>query len=410
MNIQELKQASNILIYGYGVEGKSTAKFLSTQSLSFEIHDQNIEEFKGPKNVKDYDVIIVSAGINRDQLPFAKKKMTSQTEIFFHSLTIEERKKVIGITGTKGKSTTAQLTHDLLACAGKKVALAGNIGVAMLDMLLELKNLDYLVLELSSFQLAHLNIPAHTVICTNLLDDHIDWHGSKKAYHQAKANLWKYQDGNDLLLIPDHQKNLFPQRATPCLPIGVRDLSEDSVWRSEHARQNFGMVAELADRLEIPDAFTKALQKLKPLPHRQETVGIFKGITFIDNAIASNPHGTLADVTFWKEDIGTLLIGGKDRGQDFVPLFEYIQKQKLPLQVVILESEVADRIEQEITASASNTLYWMAKDMQEAVKIGYHVTPKEKICLLSPASASWDRYKSYIEKGNDFADCVKDLA
>lgn len=410
MNLLELKKASNILLYGYGVEGQSTAKFLSANSISFEIHDQNREEFKGPKNVKDYDVIIVSAGINREKLPFAKKKMTSQTEIFFHSLTIEERKKVIGITGTKGKSTTAQLTHDMLKRAGKKVALAGNIGVAMLDLLPKLKDLDFLVLELSSFQLAHLDIPAHMVICTNLLDDHIDWHGSKKAYHQAKANLWKYQDGNDLLLIPDYQKKLFPQRATPCLPIGVKDLPEDSIWRSEHARQNFGMVAELADRLEISDAFIEALQNLKSLPHRQETVGIFKNILFIDNAIASNPHGTLADVAFWKEDIGTLLIGGKDRGQDFAPLFEYIQKQKLPLQVIILESEVADRIEQELMATAPNTLYWMSKDMKEAVKIGYHATPKGKICLLSPASASWDRYKSYAEKGDDFAACVKDQA
>lgn len=413
MKLSFLKSASNILIYGYGIEGHSTASFLKKNNISFEIHDDKNPQYNQKKDFNIYDIIIVSAGIKRNIFSAEQqKKCISNTELFFHNLSTNQRKKLIGITGTKGKSMTAKLTHETLSQAGKKTLLAGNIGVAPLDIFKKIEAVEYVILELSSYQLTYLDTSPHIALCTNLFEDHIDWHNTVSDYHKAKSNLWIHQTEEDLFFVPEKYKNLpeFQTKGTlyTCPPIPKDTALEDSIWQAPHYCENFGLVAKLCEMLDISNTiFAQSVQNLTPLPHRLSTIGVFDQKTFVDNAISTNVYSTMADLVFFQDKIGTLLLGGEDRGQDFDPLFEYIRKNKLPTHIIILESNTAQRLQKTLNSKYPGIPFSLSKDMKEAVSLGYKYTPEGKICLLSPSSASWDRYNSYSEKGDDFAICVQ---
>lgn len=423
--MHKITTKSKILIYGYGVEGQSTERFFKSKGLQPLVYDEFQEAYNTKPNLADFDLIVVSAGINpAKKIPNEfHQKCTSNVALFFHYLSTKNKAKVIGITGTKGKSMTTKLTHETLLKAGKSSAIAGNFGTGLLDLVETMETLDYLVIELSSYQLASLDTSPHYALCTNLYEDHLDWHGDVASYQEAKSHLWKYQGKGDVLFVPSHQAEhpLFNLETNElenlgtkviCEPVSEDLFPEKSIWRAKHYRENFGLVKALMEHLDqfsssqiskFLSSFESACQALIGLPHRLQYLGTFEAIDFYDDAISTNPRSTIAAVQFLKDNLGTLILGGQDRDQNFKIMFEEIQKTNPNIHIIILPSQTADRIQHSIF----NIQYSMADSMEQAVQIAFKKTPKGQVCLLSPAAPSFDHYKNYTEKGKDFEKCIK---
>ena len=415
MKFSKLQNAQNILLYGYGVEGKSTEKFLQSHfpNTKVFIHDDSINPSK--LNFLDYDVIIRSPGIPREKITgVSKEKITSQTELFFGNLNAEERQKIIGITGTKGKSTTTQFCSDLLSNAHKRVKIAGNFGVPPLDLWDELvvKKIDFIVFELSSFQLEGLEQSPHIAIFLNLFNDHIDRHGTLENYFLSKANIFRYQTEEDFLVMPEVSGKLLEFSRGKGRFVLAGELEEslfpkNSVFRALHFRQNLGTMSTLCHIFKIhSDVLEKTAQEFKGLPHRMEFFAEKNGIRFVNDAIAVNPTASIAAVRFFGKALGSIILGGKPSGDSWEELLTLL-RDETEAYILLPSGESKEAI-----LDASNTISFPAERIlqadtfEEIVTLAKDKTPQGTICLLSPGAKSFDRFKNYREKGETFKKLV----
>ena len=414
-----------ILIYGYGIEGKSTENYLKSCTSnnddldSIRIYDESQSECSQPPSraeIDELDMIIPSAGISwskaMDKLSVDESKLTSHTNIFFDSLDEDLRSKIIGITGTKGKSTTTEFCYHALKKAGKKVAKAGNIGLPLLDYRDQLQDLDYLVCELSSYQLEYLDrvkkSPKYTLF-TSWYSDHLDRHGSMKEYLNAKSNIWKYQNESDYLLLPESVEIEPKTRATikkcgPNLP--VNNLSKD-IFNADHFRSNFGLVSELFKVLDIEQEYiTEAIKEFQGLEHRMEQFLTIDTKTFVNDAIATTPESTISAIDYYGGQIGTLLLGGHNRDYNFGELVKKISS--IDCDIFILNSTAGSAIAKELTKSGIG--YKMFNTFAESISDIIESTPEGKICLMSMAAPSYNHseYANFVQKGELFKQLVKE--
>ena len=365
MKLKDLKDKS-ILILGFGREGKSTLTCLSKIFRSKKIDVVDQKDGQGYlNNLNYYDVIIKSPGI--PYLPEIKKAkdngkiITSATNIFFS----EFKGKIIGVTGTKGKSTTASLIYEVLKNGGLGVYLVGNIGQPALELLDKIDENSIVVYELSSFQLEDLKVSPHIAVITNIYPDHIDWHGSFEEYKKAKENIFKYQTKDDVL-------------------IQEKSGAEAAI-----------MVGKLVN---IPqEKIEEAIKNFKGLPHRLEFIAEKNGIKFYNDSLATNPHATIFGLKKLGKDVETLIAGGFDRGLDYSTLSEEINK--LNIKNLILFPDTGEKIGKGVSDKIKK---FNVNNMEEAVRIAFENTSPGKIVLLSPASASFNMFKDYEDRGNQF--------
>lgn len=372
MKVQDLKE-KKVLVLGMGREGKSTLAYLKRKypGKKVEIADKNDGENYLDK-LKNYDVIVKSPGIPPlPEIQKAKEEgkiVTSATNIFFS----EFRGKIIGITGTKGKSTTAALIYEVIKNGGLDVYLVGNIGLPSLELLDKINENSTVVYELSSFQLYDLTKSPQIAVVTNIYPEHLDWHGSFENYKKAKKNIFKYQKKEDVLI----QDKSGAEAA-----VAVGKLFNIPQPRIDHAIKNF-----------------------KGLPHRLEFVSQKNGIKFYNDSLATNPYATIFGIKKLGKDVQTLIAGGFDRGLDYSVLSTEINKSNI--KNLILFPDTGKKIGQGISKKIKE---FNARTMQKAVKIAYEHTDSEKIVLLSPASASFNMFKDYEDRGNQFKTAVKNL-
>lgn len=405
---------SPLLLYGFGVEGKASLKFLNSHfpEKQIDIYDQNIKEYSEQKDLSAYDVIIVSPGISRTQLTGVDpQKLTSGSEIFFANISEECRQKTIGITGSKGKSTTTKLCKELLEQAGYKVAIGGNFGVPLLDLYDDFvtHKLDYLVIEFSSYQLENLKISPHYSLFLNFFPDHIDRHGSLENYFSAKKNLWWHQQNGDICFVAKQYQELLEKNqgeARACAPLPADFFPPDSVLRAPHWLQNFGTVYALARELSISDETIKeCCQNFQGLEHRLEQFITKNGITFVNDANATTPEAAVAAAHFLGSKIGTMIVGGQNRSYDFNQLVSTMMN--LNIHIIILKSE-SGQIIRELLDQNGYSQYSLAKDMPEIIAQSFQHTPSGKICLLSMGSPSYGHFSGFEEKGRLFKGGVRE--
>jgi len=418
MKFEKLRQAKKILLYGYGVEGKSTEQFLSVKfgNIPVDIRDDFSLPASKQLDFADYDVIIRSPGIPLQKvLNVEAEKITSQTELFFENLTESERQKIIGITGTKGKSTTTQFCTDLLTNAGKKVKIAGNFGVPPLELFEELQDekLDLIVFEASSFQLEHLSVSPHIAIFLNLFGDHLDRHGTKEDYFLAKSNIFRYQNEEDFLIVPEVSGQLLEftrgnGRFVLASPLEENLFAEASVFKALHFRQNLGTMRTLCAILSIPETtLVKTAQEFKGLFHRLELFVEKNEIRFVNDTIAVNPTATLAAVNFFKKDLGTIILGGRPSGDTWEELLTVILNETEAI-LLLPDGESFDALL--VATQAMNfppDRMVQAKHLEDVVALAFEKTPSGKVCLLSPGAKSFDCFKNYRERGNTFKKLVE---
>jgi UDP-N-acetylmuramoylalanine--D-glutamate ligase len=335
-------------------------------------------------------------------------------QLFFR-LAHENRLTTVGITGTKGKSTTTALTATILEQAGKKVVLAGNLGVSPWPALMEATSDTIFVLELSSYQLSDLRVSPHISACINLYNDHTDWHGSLENYWEAKHNIMRYAGPDDVFIYnPDFIALRTWAGTATCRTIAIDpggqiDLSGAKLF-GDHNVLNALVAREIARQFDVADDITvEAIRHFTPLRHRMQVVTTAHGRTYVDDAIGMTPESTMASlaaITQTLGPVGCLLLGGQDRNYDFKELMRAVANYDIPYLVLFPETEA--KMKAALPAGYAPVLY-STSSMSEAVAYASVHAPEHSVVLLSTAAPSYLLWKDFEDKGDQFQIAVMDL-
>ncbi|MFA5781466.1 MAG: UDP-N-acetylmuramoyl-L-alanine--D-glutamate ligase [Bacteroidales bacterium] len=442
-----------LLILGFGREGESTYRFLrkhfpdilitvadKNPEISGKIKDLNTELIVGEQyldSLDDFDIIFKTPGISLNFLPVKvdPKKITSQTDIFLDYFSSQ----IIGITGTKGKSTTSSLIFHIIKLFTTNAVLVGNIGVPPFDHLDEITENTKIIYELSSHQLEYITKGPHIGILLNLFQEHLDHYETFETYQQSKFNITRYQEISDSFIFNaddilirklvsdanlernyigcslqniqskgcwmDHEKLYFSDGTGE--PI-IIDLSTGRLLKGDHNVRNI-MAAVCACKLTgVPDdVISEGIRAFKGLEHRMEYVGEFNGIHFYNDSIATIPEATIEAVKTLK-NVDTLILGGFDRGIEYNKLVEFIAGSAI--RNILLLGEAGKRIQDGLKQyNTSGKIILHIQSLEDAVRIAKEKTAKSKICLLSPAAASYDKFKNFEERGSLYKKLVRDI-
>ncbi|MBZ1356609.1 MAG: UDP-N-acetylmuramoyl-L-alanine--D-glutamate ligase [Candidatus Nealsonbacteria bacterium] len=413
MKIENLRN-KKILILGLAREGIDTLVFLQNKfpDQKIGIADKNEKiELDNPKNtilhlgddylkhINDYDVIIKSPGVSLNLIqPYLKKNqiVTSQADIFLSNC----KGLVIGITGTKGKSTTSTLIYKILKAKGLKSFLVGNIGKPALSYLLKDQEDRIYIYELSSFQLETITKGPQVAIILNFFKDHLDQHKNLEEYFNAKKKITSLHD-NDFLIFnskdPQVKKMALGSKAQK-IPF---DPNKDRLKVKNKLIISGEPIAIIGEMFGVPkNLIISEINKFKPLKHRLEYVGKYKGIEFYNDSAATIPEAAISAIDKLGQKLDTIIVGGVNKGFSTKELSEAILNSNI--RNVILFPETGKQIEEDILKSKKKVNLFNANDMKEAVKICFSQTKKEGICLLSPAASSFNMFKSYKQRGNLF--------
>ncbi len=366
-----------------------------------------------------YDLIVKSPGIPIHLPPveaaFKRGVITSQTEIFFQ----ECPGKIIGVTGTKGKSTTASIIYEIIKRSGKKTFLLGNIGEPMLSYLPRADKDTVFVCELSAHQLYNLRQSPWIAVITNIYPEHLDYYKNYKEYILAKANIALNQSENDHFIyngqIPEIVSLLKEVKSQKI------DFAADN-WQfagktalvGKFNMENAKIGAIVGRLLGIADGIVgAAIADFKPLPNRLEFLGTFGGIDCYNDSLSTIQESAAAAIEALGSRVQTLIAGGFDRGQPFDKLARAILSSEIRNLVMLPATGVKIWREIEKQAELSGKTdrfreleYCPAVDMREAVNSVFAKTEKGKICLLSAAAASFGGFADYADRGRQFKECL----
>jgi UDP-N-acetylmuramoylalanine--D-glutamate ligase len=423
-----------ILVLGFGKEGIDTFRFLrrvfpkkvigiGDRNQNVKAQMSNVKKVRWHlgknylKTIKNYDVVIKSPGVSPKVIaPYLQRKsssakgyggqrITSQTEIFFENCP----GKIIGITGTKGKSTTTFLIYEILKEGGLRAHLVGNIGKPVLNLLLSATPKDVYVYELSSHQLHNIKKSPHIAVLLNIYPEHLDYYKNFNGYKNAKANIARHQKKNDFLLFNAKDKEVSQ--------IAKKSKAKKIPIKGEYYSLDREAARAVGKIFKIPSQkIEKAIRDFKGLPHRLEYVGAFKGIKFYNDALSTIPETTIAALNLLGNKVETIFLGGFDRGLSFKNLAKKILRSKI--KTIILFPTTGEKIWNTFrvaefpphrTRSGAGLgqgkklpKHFFVDNMRDAVKLAYKHTGNGKICLLSCASPSFSIFKDYKEKGNLF--------
>ena len=425
-----------ILIAGYGREGKSThalvGQLAPTAEVTVAANDQEAISLMDAARAKgtQYDMVVKSPGIPTMKLEghCDPETITSQTDLFLQIY----GDQTIAVTGTKGKSTTTKLIAHVLSTAladGRKTILAGNIGIPLFDIVPELDDHSIVVAELSCHQLENIHRGPRTGVLLNLFPEHLDHYRDYRDYELAKMQMILRQGAGDDCIINTDSKDL----RTLCREMEDRILSTVHYYSGRQADQLLGAVpsplrgshnrantyaAWLAAGLQgvTFDRFTKALATFQPLPHRLERVGTYGGITFYNDSISTIPQATIAAVETL-ERVDTLIVGGMDRGIDYGALVQYLAHPTQAggqIRNVAFVGQAGRRIHHDLARLPERPLDRMnalllSDDYGVIVSWCFEHTAAGKICLLSPAAASYDGFKNFEERGNTYKSLIRSM-
>ncbi len=387
-------QGKRICLWGYGAEGKSTERFLKTHCNPLEV---SIYEGKQPGlDEERFDYIIKSPGIKEE---WYNDKYSSATDIFLS----EFHDRTIGITGTKGKSTTTGLLYHVLSRnTEKKVLMVGNIGIPCLDLYDEIDQDTVIVFEMSCHQLAHLRVSPHVAVFLNLYEEHLDHYDTFDRYFQAKSNITLHQTKDDHLYIGDNVPDIDTAAA-------IRRISRDNGLKFEtglkgkHNQYNMAFVYSICRELfDIPDEkIRSSIKTFEGLKHRLEYIGETDGVDYYDDSISTIPEAAIAAAES-VSNAATLLIGGFDRNINYSSLVQFIFDNP-QLQFVFMY-ESGNRIYEQVKGREK---CFLCADLKEAVELAKRITPEHKACILSPAAASYGHFTNFEERGDCFRKLVK---
>ncbi len=437
-----------IAILGFGMEGKSTYNFIRKYSdMPLTIIDKNNvyetnKELLSSDNKLNYifgddylhkldgfDLIIKSPGVITKDIDTTNIPFTSQLEL----LLMVNREYVIGITATKGKSTTTSLTSAVLKANGIDAKLVGNIGVPIFDEIESMNEDTYMVVEMSSSQLEFVTYSPHIAAILNLYEDHLDHCGTIEHYHANKLQIFKHQTNSDYAIycsdieplnsyIDDSYQGIKYRVQFNDQNIDSRTtyIKNNQVYLNgkplfntdtelhllgEHNLRNIMVVLTISEIMHLDlNKTIEAIKNFKPLEHRIELVGTYNDIIYYNDSIATIPNATISAIKALK-DVDTLIFGGMDRGIDYQPLIDFLDTGIV--RNLICMPTTGYKIGKEI--KNLNVFKYNVETLEEAVSKAREITSKNKICLLSPAAASYEYFKNFEEKGRAYKNLVKNI-
>lgn len=442
----------HIAILGYGVEGISSVNHFLKQQAKIDVHDNKaIDDFDqesvsdhrnrgvtfitGPlafENLEKYDLVMRTPTfppLHPSLAKLSQGQVSSQTMLFLHKW----RDQTVGVSGTKGKGTTASLIHHLLIKSGKKAVLAGNIGIPLLDVIDEMTSEHIAVVELSSYQLWDATISPRLAVMTAVHPEHLDVHGSLDSYLAAKQNLLRYQQADDTAILwsdaplTRHISNLMPakqfkiasgwseQGAT--LKNGAAYISVDGSelevnatvanLRGSHNTANVAAAVVAAIQLGVGrQDILSTLPSFMPLAHRLELIRQVEGISFYDDSIATTPEATIAAVKSFDQPM-VLLLGGTNASAQWELLRPVFVSHNIVGCVLMGETaaelgQLISGLEHPVSVLSSPTHLTEAVEWAVAELKSY----PEGVVLLSPGAKSFDQFTDYKDRGEQFKRAV----
>lgn len=451
----------SILIIGMAREGISTAEFLLshlensnvrvTDSKTLDRLDpswaklleknQNISQIETSqvKN-KKFDFVFKTPGIpkkvikDKYQLKISSEQLISNTQLFFDLInSLEKKPLTIGVTGTKGKSTTSSQIFHILKQGKVNAILGGNIGVPPLKLLENNPHPEkkVYVLEMSSHQLVELTSSPQIAIVQDISPDHLNYYPDFESYLMAKSHICKFQKISDLVIYNSDSKtatkiaNLSPGEKIP-FSIKENILNEDSNNKKiieliknsptplvgKHNLYNTIPAVIIAKKLHISDEeIRKAVASFKSVPHRIELIKTINNVNFYNDSAATAPEATIAALQSFEEKPIILITGGSEKNVKFDKLAKTIINSNVKF--LVLFPTTGEKILRAIKEIDPKHLLiknsQFAQDMKEAVKLSQEHSISGNVVLLSPACASFNMFKSYEDRGNQFRDLVNQL-
>ena len=441
--INKLSQYSNIAILGFGREGKTTYEFIRKYNKDIKLtiidkaeniiennpelkNDPNLSFVMGPtylEGLEQYDLIIKSPGVSLLNIDTTnlKDKLTSQLELVLEV----NKKNIIGITGTKGKSTTSSLLYKIIKDQNDNVILAGNIGIPILAELENCNEDTILVVEMSSHQLEYLQVSPHISVILNLFEDHLDHSGTINHYHENKLQIFKHQTEEDYMIYCSDNKTLldyinnFPYQAhqfavskdnqsAACFQSAdYVMLNNEQVYNTKDERKLLGehnlinimvcLTISKILKLDMKEA-TKSIATFEPLEYRLQNIGTINDVTYYTDTLATIPEATIASINTLP-NTNTLIFGGMDRGINYDKLIEYLKTCHVTN--FICMPTTGHDIGHAIGEIEGKNFYYV-ETLEEAVNLAKQVTKPGTACLLSPAASSYAYFKNYADKGDQF--------
>lgn len=432
---------SRIAIVGGGVEGRASYEYFAAADAGHDIvfFDEAKQPIAGlPERVevvsgagaldelrrRDFDLVLRSPGLSPDKLRGVPHVSTATREFFRQCPA-----PIIGVTGTKGKGTTCSLIAAILAAAGRTVHLVGNIGTPALTSLPDIRENDIVVYELSSFQLWDLEQSPHVAVLLMIEADHMDVHRDFADYVNAKARITLYQSSDDRLVyntLNDASTQIAIQSVADKVPYphdSFAHVAEGYFWYGEqklcstsllklpgnHNLENAcAAIAAVWPYVTDGDTIGRGLAAFEGLPHRLKFVDEVAGVSYYDDSIATTPGSAIAAIAAFTAP-KVLILGGSDKGADFSPLYDAIVGAAVR-QVVVIGS-LADTLENGLRQKGMTSITNLGKtSMADIVAAAQRAAQPGDVVIMSPACASFDMFKNYKDRGEQFVAAVTALA
>lgn len=444
--VQHIKNKS-VLIVGFGREGNSTYNFIRKHlpEKHITIADKNEISIIDPyltiisgvdylKHLNQYDLIFKTPGVSFKNLTNSIdcSKITSQTDLFLQWY----GNQTIGVTGTKGKSTTSSLIFHILKEANRDVVFGGNIGIPLFDLIPSINPDTIIVSELSAHQLEFIHKSPHISVLLNLFQEHLDHFNSIENYFNAKWNINKFQNQGDLFIFNDDDLTIKHNQNwninTTYLGFSQTKIIDNGAYIDQNqiiikSNNNIKFRIPIQNLSHLPGnhnlnnimaailtcysfgitlvEIEKHIQSFSGLEHRIEFVGIFDDVHYYNDSISTIPEATISALKAL-ENVKTLILGGFDRGIDYSILYEYLEKN--PVENIAFTGPAGERMMVEWKnhkKSIKNLLF--TNNYNQILEFCRFQTPKNGKCLLSPAAASYDQFKNFEERGTFFKNQIK---
>ncbi len=417
-----------VLILGFGAEGKSTYKILKeiggyenlaiADAVDIEIDEVTHTGENYQDVINDYDIVIKSPGVplKNNDLSSYTADITSQMNLFVGYF----KNQIIGITGTKGKSTVSSLVSHTLKEKGYKVAFGGNIGIPAFDLIKSIDDETFIVLEMGVPQLEHLNTSPHVAVILNFFEDHLDRFKTMVNYTNAKLNIAKFQSESDYLFFNEQIRKyettdiLNDSKAQQYVfdknNLFINDLNflDDSELRGLHNLYNVNVVYEVLRNYNISvDDLKKSLSTFKALKHRLELFQTISGVDYYNDSISTTAESAISSFESIP-NAKTIVIGGTDRGINYDYLIEKLINSNLDNILLTAQSglRIYNKLANIITDNKKNILYF--EHLEECAKWVSHNALENSAVIFSPAAPSYGYFKNFEERGESWISWISE--
>lgn len=433
MLIKDLKN-KNIIIWGMGTEGQAVKSYLEKHNITKNIYTYNDSDGADKLNelASQSDIIVRSPGVSIYRPEFAelkkrRLKTTSSSNLFLAEMKANHpNTKVIGITGSKGKTLSVSMTYHMLKSLGLKVALGGNIGKALIDLLDD--DNDYIIGEFSSYQASDIENSPDIVMFTNLFSVHTDWHKGHEGYCRDKVHLAFKSDiavvnvnNNELM----HYSETLPKRLFYGNTDGFYAKGKELLYKEEvicnidelqingnHNMENLAGVMTVLEYLGLDwRQALKSLPKFEQVAHRLQDIGTINGIRFINDSISTAPEAAISGMKSFSDNMA-IISGGTINQQDYTEYAKFIEANpnvKIAVTLFQCGPQIAESIKKYVKRPDFKLIE--AQNLQQAVSSAYNelLQNNGSLVLFSPTAPSFGFYKNFMERGEDFIRCVNFL-